>query len=688
LAEESEAGGGTPPDQARSKRELRPETAAEFVEAAGYAIKGGHPKVALQCLNKALGLEPENALAHAHLGIVFKSVGKIQLAEKAYLRALELNPAHIETLNNFGNLLASGNRFEEAKGYLQKAVELQPDFPQAHNTLGIAYLKLNEVKKAMHHLGEALRIQPEFVTALQNLGQAHLFLNQVDEAEEYFLKAKEKAGEIAEIDINLARVYMAKSELKKAVDLVLPYARRDGEKKELPMALVIIGQVHERQENYKKAKGAMERALELGFRSSGMLAHLGVIQVQQLNEYDKGVERLEEALEKDNRNLEAKCALAGAYTILGKLDLAEARLMEVLEVNPEHAHAYRQLAHIKKADEENAPSVEDMLKRIEDPEIPKPQKIELSYGLADAYDQLGEHDKAFPYLKTANDMDAENHPFDMEKPRKAIKALKSIFTKEFFEERKEWGLQTDVPVFIVGMPRSGTTLTEQILASHPQVYGAGELKDIGEMKSVMRHEFKHPKAFPFCSADLTTEQIDSLAERHLAHLRSMDPDAIRITDKMPFNYYALGLIHLLYPKAKLIHCMRNALDNCLSCYFLRFVDKMSFSTNMEQLGEIYRLHTEIMDHWKEVIPAPILEMQYEETVADQKAQTRRILDFCGLNWDDACMEFHKNDRPVKTASNWQVRQPIYSTSDGRWKNYRDHLGPLAESLGIDLSSLD
>lgn len=688
MNRKTEAGGLSSSKSSGDRRELRPKTASEFIEAAHYAFKGGHAKVALQCLDKALALEPGNAIAHAHIGVVFKSVGKLPLAEKAYLKALELNPDHIETLNNFGNLLVSLNRYEEAKVYLEKAVNLQPDFYQAHNTLGIAYLKLNQVKKAMHHLGEALELQPDFLTALQNMGQAHLFLNQVDDAEGYLLKAKAIKGESADVNLNLARVYLAKNELKKAVDLVLPFAKEEGDRKEIPMALVLVAQVHERQKNYQKAKGAMERAMELGLRSPSLSAHLGAIQVQQLNEYEEGVQRLEEAIARDGRNNDAKCALAGAYVILGKLDQAEVTLMEVLKDNPEHAHAYRQLAHIKKTDEGAAPDIEDMLTRLKDPEIPLPQKIELSYGLADAYDQKGKYDKAFPYLKEANDLDAVDHPFDMEKPRKAIESLKKVFTKEFFEERKYWGLQTDVPVFIVGMPRSGTTLTEQILASHPQVHGAGELKDIGEMKQTLKNEFGLKRPFPLCSPDISSEQVDALAERHLAHLRSMEPNAIRITDKMPFNYYALGFIHLLYPKAKLIHCVRNALDNCLSCYFLRFIDKMSFSTNLKQLGEIYRLHDEIMAHWREVLPVPILEMQYEETVADQEAQTRRILDFCKLDWDEACMEFHKTERPVKTASNWQVRQPIYSTSDGRWKNYRDHLGPLVDSLGIDLSSLN
>lgn len=670
-----------------TKREFRPQTAPEFIEAAVYAYKGNNPKVALQCLDRALSLEPENPYAHGYIGVVLRSIGKPDLAEKAYRKALELKSDHVESLNNLGNLLVGSKRFAEAQVHLTKAVELYPDFHQAHNTLGIACLKQNQIKKAMHHLGEALRLQPDFLTAIQNLGQAHLFLNQVDEAEEYLLKAKKLKADVVEVDLNLARVYLAKNELKKAVNLVVPYAQESGEHGEIPMALVLVAQVHERQKNYSKAKTAIRRAMKLGFNPPSLRAHLGAMLVQQLSEYDEGVKLLENAIGQDTENSNAKCALAGAYVILGKLENAEALLMEVLADDPDHAHAYRQLAHIKKTDEGEAPSIDDLLKRIEDPELPLQQKIELSYGLADAYDHMGEYDKAFPYLKEANDLDAQDHPFDMERPRKAIAALKKIFTKEFFEERKDWGLQTDVPVFIVGMPRSGTTLTEQILASHPQVYGAGELKDIGEMKEVMRKEFGFDRHFPLSAPELSTEQVDQLAERHLFKLREMDPNAIRITDKMPFNYYALGLIHLLFPKAKLIHCKRNALDNCLSCYFLRFVDNMSFSTNLDQLGEIYRLQNEIMEHWKEVLPVSILEMQYEDTVADQETQTRRILEFCNLDWDDACMEFHKTERPVKTASNWQVRQPIYSTSDGRWKNYRDHLQPLMDSLGLDPAEL-
>lgn len=669
-----------------SKRELRPKTVPEFLEAAGYALKGGQVPVALKCLDRALALEPENALVHSLLGVVFKSMGKLDLAEKAYRKSLEYNGKQLEPLNNLGNLLVGQRRYQEAIPHLLKAVELNENFYQSHNTLDIAYLKSNQIKKALQHFTRSVEIQPDFGIAHQNLGQAYLFLKQLDEAERAFDQASEHIPDSKELQLNRARLALAKNDQQEAIRLAVPLAQPgDGE---MPQALMVLGQIHERQKNYPKAVRSYERALSLGYRPIQMVIHLGAIKIHQLNLYEEGLELLKAGLKRDPNNEDAKCCMAGCFTILGKLDEAEAILKEVLELNPDNAHAYRQLAHIKKKETGEAPDIEKMLAKMKKDDLLPNQRTELCYGLGDAFDQRGEHDQAFRYFKEGNDRDSIDNPFDMEQPRRMLEVLKKVFTKEFFEERKYWGLNTEVPVFIVGMPRSGTTLTEQIIASHPQAFGAGELKSMGEMKQKIRKNFNLKHQFPKVVEHLSQDQVETLAEDHLAFLRSMDEDAARITDKMPFNYYTLGLIHLLFPKAPLIHCMRHPLDNCLSCYFLRFVDKMSFSTNLEQLGEIYTIHSQIMDHWKSVLPVPILEAQYEQTVADQEWQTRLLLEHCGLEWDDTCMEFHKYERPVKTASNWQVRQPIYNTSDGRWKNYREHLVPLMDSLGLDPKSLD
>lgn len=299
-----------------SKRELRPKTVPEFLEAAGYALKGGQVPVALKCLDRALALEPENALVHSLLGVVFKSMGKLDLAEKAYRKSLEYNGKQLEPLNNLGNLLVGQRRYQEAIPHLLKAVELNENFYQSHNTLDIAYLKSNQIKKALQHFTRSVEIQPDFGIAHQNLGQAYLFLKQLDEAERAFDQASEHIPDSKELQLNRARLALAKNDQQEAIRLAVPLAQPgDGE---MPQALMVLGQIHERQKNYPKAVRSYERALSLGYRPIQMVIHLGAIKIHQLNLYEEGLELLKAGLKRDPNNEDAKCCMAGCFTILGK----------------------------------------------------------------------------------------------------------------------------------------------------------------------------------------------------------------------------------------------------------------------------------------------------------------------------------------------------------------------------------
>ena len=255
------------------------------------------------------------------------------------------------------------------------------------------------------------------------------------------------------------------------------------------------------------------------------------------------------------------------------------------------------------------------------------------------------------------------------------------FTRERVRAMPKATLRSDKPVFIVGMPRSGTSLVEQILASHPAVHGAGELDFIHHiwvgMLGMLGSNFgKYPK----CLDNLTTEQVDGMADVYLSPLVAMKPDAVRITDKMPLNFLHLGLIASLFPSARIIHCRRDPMDTCLSCFMTHFNYPQPFQHDLEHLGHFYRLYEKLMGHWKTVIDLPMLEVSYEEVVADPEAQSRRMVEFLGLPWNDDCLKFHQTKRPCATASVMQVRRPVYGSSVGRWRHYEKHLGPLKSAL--------
>jgi hypothetical protein len=250
------------------------------------------------------------------------------------------------------------------------------------------------------------------------------------------------------------------------------------------------------------------------------------------------------------------------------------------------------------------------------------------------------------------------------------------FTPQFFAERQSWGERSDLPVFIVGMPRSGTTLVEQIAASHRAVFGAGELPDIGRLAASLAQGKDLAAAEGW-----TADAITAMAKAHLDHLRALGGDRRRVIDKMPGNVFHLGLIALMFPQARVIFCRRDPRDNCLSCYFQHFSKHhLLYTYDLADCGHQYLATDHLTSHWLKALPLRMLEVSYEELVADQEGQSRRLIDFLGLPWDPTCLEYYRTERTVVTASVWQVRQPIYTRSVARWRHYEQHLGPLLDVL--------
>jgi Sulfotransferase family len=260
--------------------------------------------------------------------------------------------------------------------------------------------------------------------------------------------------------------------------------------------------------------------------------------------------------------------------------------------------------------------------------------------------------------------------------------IRSTFDRGLLEAKVGAGFTSSMPIFVVGMPRSGTTLVEQILSSHPAVHGAGELADfntlVDRMAAPRGNAFRYPEDTPA----LTTDQLRALGTAYVEGLRRRAPSATRVTDKMPGNFLFLGLIHLALPNAHIIHVLRDPRDTCLSCYSKLFTAPQDFTYDLAELGRYYGKYAELMAHWRAVLPAGrMLEIRYEDVVADLEASARRIIDHCGLDWDPRCIAFHEARRPVRTASASQVRRPIYRSSRGRWRAYAAHLGPLVAALG-------
>jgi tetratricopeptide (TPR) repeat protein len=385
-----------------------------------------------------------------------------------------------------------------------------------------------------------------------------------------------------------------------------------------------------------------------------------------------------EALRLKPTSAQCHTDLGEALLELGQLDEALVRGQEALRLQPDFAPAYAILGQCVTrgryvfSDEE----VRRMQALLEAGGQSPEHAVRLHFTLAAWWDRQGDYDAAFRGYCQGNDFRREiyrrtGRTFDPEKFRAKIDALMAGFTAESFERMRGRGVASERPVFVVGMIRSGTSLVEQILASHPLVFGCGELKDIDQLSRVF---------YPACTRGIDAATVHRLADSYLGRLlRLAGPAAVRAIDKLPTNFVHLGMIAMLFPQARVIHCRRNPLDVCVSAFVQNF-QHVPYATRLEDLGFFHRQYERLMEHWRRVLPLRMHEVVYEDLVADQERISRELVAFCGLPWDDRCLAFHKNPRAVKTVSRLQVRQPIYTHAVGRWKRFESHLGPLRDAL--------
>ncbi|MDB5173827.1 MAG: uncharacterized protein JWN51_2600 [Phycisphaerales bacterium] len=349
-----------------------------------------------------------------------------------------------------------------------------------------------------------------------------------------------------------------------------------------------------------------------------------------------------------------------------------ARGSDDLQLVYAYAHLAPKIGHESQA----AALIERALKRTDISPAFRPRLMFAAAGLLDA---VGRHDEAFAHAKAANAL--ARRPFNSAAYSELVNRNTDYFTRDRLRALPRATPGNRRPVFILGMPRSGTSLVEQILATHPSVFGGGELGLVaGLTRAVATAPWAGGATMPRCLDNLTLQEANSLAAQYHAGIQSLGSAAPVVTDKMPLNFLVLGLIQVLLPESRVIHCLRDPRDTCLSCYFTDFAIGNEFTFDLGQLATFHRDYARMMRHWKQVVSLPMLEVRYEDLVADKEKQTRRMLEFLDLPWDDRCLLFHQNKRFVATASREQVRKPIYSSSVGRWKHYEKYIPELLSNL--------
>jgi tetratricopeptide (TPR) repeat protein len=392
-------------------------------------------------------------------------------------------------------------------------------------------------------------------------------------------------------------------------------------------------------------------------------------------------------------NPRAHTSLAATLVAQGQPQEALTHLTEALRLDPDHVPALTALANLVAAGHHRFRPEE--IARIEEfagrDSLPPTDRHNLHFALGAVFDKMGDHAKAFAHYHRGNELrkDYERSRGLIFKPdviRRMTDRLIAAYSPAQFERVRGFGLDSERPVFVVGMLRSGTTLVEQILASHPAVHGAGELPHLGAMVNNMSERLGGSEKYPECIKSLSAAAVRVLAGEYEQALDQsirgrQTAEVLRVVDKMPSNYLNLGLIATLFPKARIIHCRRDPVDTCLSCYFQNFQEPIAYTLDLRHLAQYYREYERLMAHWAAVLPVPTFDLSYEELTAEQEATSRRLLAFCGLDWDERCLRFHETARAVKTASLLQVRQPMYRSSVGRWKRYEAFIQPLLEELG-------
>jgi tetratricopeptide (TPR) repeat protein len=370
-----------------------------------------------------------------------------------------------------------------------------------------------------------------------------------------------------------------------------------------------------------------------------------------------------------------------ALHVVGRLDEAIEAFEKAIALNPEEPESYKNLVLTKRSapGDPHIDAMQRLAQRME--KLAAVQQITLHFGLGKMYADLQMNEASFRYLLVGNTLQRRQVVYDEGNALRQLDRIRCVYTAELIATRRGHGHPSALPIFIFGMPRSGTTLVEQILASHPAVFGAGELPDLPiRMDGALGGG---AIAFPEHVLSVPEDFFNELGARHVERLATLAPAASRVTDKTPTNFRIAGLIHLALPRAHMIHVRRDPVDTCLSCFSLLFGRGLQPQTyDLGELGRYYRAYERLMEHWRMVLPAgAMLEVHYEDIVADLEGQARRLVRYCGLEWDKACLSFHKTQRPVRTASAIQVRQPIYVTSVGRWRPPENVLHPLLVGLG-------
>jgi tetratricopeptide (TPR) repeat protein len=618
--------------------ELEPRAVQTLIDTANTLCALGRAPESLALYQRALALDPRSRQAHNNLGNAYLQLAAAASAVDCYREALRIKPDDAEVLCNLGNALRQTGELQEALNCSQRALALEPGLAMAHNNLGLVLAGLGRQREAVASYRQAVKLNPHYVEALDNLGNA---LRAVGERRE------------------------ALALRRKAVELN-PH-RADGHGN--------LGQALFELRRLEQAESSFRRALSLQVGHPEAL--LGLAQtLRMLGRGSEAEACCRAVLDREPSRAEALTLLGELRADRGQFSQAQELFQQVLAARPDFVAAFCSIAAYRRMSGEDSAWLTGVQALLAKP-LALAEEIGLNYALGKYYDDIGHYEQAFGHYREANELSKRyGAGYDRNKLTQRVSQIIGSLDGDFMRRCHAHASDSGAPVFIIGMPRSGTSLTEQILASHPAVFGAGEVrfwdKPFGELETAG------------LGSEAAARLVPGMARDYLERVTALAGGAARVTDKMPANFLYAGLIHAVFPRARIIHMQRHPLDTCLSIYFQNFFTMGAYAKNdLEDLAHYYGEYLRITAHWRAVLPAAtLLEVPYEGLIADQEGWTRRMLEFIGLPWDARCLDFHQTERAVITPSRWQVRQKIHNASVGRWRNYTSHIGPLEHLVAL------
>lgn len=617
---------------------------ADLMHLGGQvALHTGDVDRGIGLIRSAIRVQPKVAVFHYNLANALAVTGDLDGALKSFRQAVRLNPRDADTFSNMGILLVRRRQLEDAERAFSEAVRLRPDDAEAQLNLAICNAQLRRPEKAEKAIRkiEKLVLQPD-AELLHQIGNVYRGLGRNNAARSYY----ERVLQI---------------------------------KPEAPEAVLALGDVLSRSGDNRKALERMRELQAANYDLNFVNPAIARI-LANLGEIAEARALLSEAAETCGDNTDYLLRIADEYTLIGDFDLQESILRKVLALDPGNVDAFHMLAfaHGRTIEPED---VCRLCEFAEDSKVEVETRIRISFSLGNHFRYAKDYDRSFRYYELGNRL--KGYRFDHAGYLEGIEKAETQLTRAFFAERQEWGSQSRLPVLIVGMPRSGTTLLEQVLSAHPQIHGAGEYGRVSDVCAIA------DEPVPNFLRDITTaftldrQGVARHAAEYLEQMQRVNIESAAIvTNKLPHNFEELGLFALLFPHAPIIHIKREPRDNLLSVFFHDFHGTHEYAYEQRTLGSYYGLYERLMTHWTSVIPNPVLELQYEDLIRDLPGKARELAAFVGTPFDDRMLRFYEQERSVKTASKWQVRQPVYTSSIARWKPYEPYLKLLFEALEL------